>query len=64
MVVTDLVKVTTFLSGRDVAPINSAVRREFLGDRRPALMVVCAEIFDSEWLLEIEAVAAAPASGG
>jgi 2-iminobutanoate/2-iminopropanoate deaminase len=61
MVLTDLVKVTTFLSSRDLATINTAVRQEVLGDHRPALTVVIAEIFDPRWLLEIEAVAAAPA---
>jgi 2-iminobutanoate/2-iminopropanoate deaminase len=57
--VTDLVKVTTFLSDRRYAEANGRVRREVLGDHRPALTVVVAEIFDSRWLLEIEAVAAA-----
>lgn len=61
MTVTDLVKVTTFLGSRDIASVNSDVRREFLGDHRPALTVVIAEIFDPAWLLEIEAIAAAPA---
>lgn len=51
---------TTFLGGRDIASVNSDVRREFLSDHRPALTVVIAEIFDPAWLLEIEAIAAAP----
>ena len=54
-----LVKVTTYLSSREYAATNSAVRREVLGDHRPALTVVVAEIFDPAWLLEIEAIAAA-----
>jgi len=58
MSVTDIVKVTTYLSSRDVAAANSAVRREVLGDHRPALTVVVAEIFDPAWLLEIEVLAA------
>jgi 2-iminobutanoate/2-iminopropanoate deaminase len=61
MGVTDLVNVTTFLSSRDIAPVNTTVRQEVLGEHRPALTVVVAEIFDSKWKLEIEAVAAAPA---
>lgn len=58
MSTTDIVKVTTYLSSRDVAAANSQVRREVLGDHRPALTVVVAEIFDPAWLLEIEVVAA------
>ena len=57
--VDDIVKVTTYLSSRDVAAANSAVRREVLGGHRPALTVVVAEIFDPAWLLEIEVLAAA-----
>jgi 2-iminobutanoate/2-iminopropanoate deaminase len=59
MSVTDIVKVTTYLSSRDIAGANSAVRNEVLGDHRPALTVVVAKIFDPAWLLEIEVVAAA-----
>lgn len=59
MTVANLVKVTTFLGSRAHAAANTAVRKEVLGDHRPALTVVVTEIFDPEWLLEIEAVAAA-----
>jgi enamine deaminase RidA (YjgF/YER057c/UK114 family) len=58
MTVANLVKVTTFLSSRDYAMANRAVRREMLGAHVPALTVVIAEIFDERWLLEIEAIAA------
>jgi 2-iminobutanoate/2-iminopropanoate deaminase len=58
MDVSDLVKVTTYLSDRRYADVNGAVRREILGDHRPALTVIIAEIYDSRWLLEIEAIAA------
>jgi 2-iminobutanoate/2-iminopropanoate deaminase len=54
-----LVKVTTYLSSRDQTEINGRVRRERLGAARPALTVVIAQTFAAEWLLEIEAVAAA-----
>lgn len=56
--VPNLVKVTTFLSDRRYAGVSAQVRREILGDHRPALTVIIAEIFDSRWLLEIEAIAA------
>jgi len=59
MDVTHLVKVTTFLSDRAYAEVNTAIRAEVLGDHRPALTVIVAEIWDPAWLLEIEAIAAA-----
>jgi enamine deaminase RidA (YjgF/YER057c/UK114 family) len=55
----NLVKVTTFLSDRRFANENRAVREAVLGPRRIALTVVICGIFDPDWMLEIEAVAAA-----
>jgi len=55
----DLVKVTIFLSDRRYRAENAAVRREMLGDRTPALTIIITGIYAEEWLLEIEAVAAA-----
>jgi 2-iminobutanoate/2-iminopropanoate deaminase len=59
MGVTNLVKVTTFLSDRAHAAVNSAVRNDVLGAHRPALTVVLAGIWDPAWLIEVEAIAAA-----
>lgn len=56
--VTDLVKVTTFLTSRDFAARNSEIRRDVLGSHQPALTVIVAQTLDSSWLLEIEAIAA------
>jgi 2-iminobutanoate/2-iminopropanoate deaminase len=55
----NLVKVTTFLTDRAQAEANSAIRREILGRYEPALTVVVAQTLNPEWLLEIEAIAAA-----
>lgn len=55
----DLVKVTIFLSDRRYREENAAVRREMLGDTSPALTIIIAGIWDEQWLLEIEAIAAA-----
>lgn len=52
-----VVKVTTFLGDRRHAAVNSAIRQEVLGHRKPALTVVIAGIYDPAWLLEIEAIA-------
>jgi len=57
----NVVKVTTYLTSHDFAETNSQLRRRILGDLRPALTVVVAQTLDSRWLLEIEAVAVAPA---
>jgi 2-iminobutanoate/2-iminopropanoate deaminase len=54
----NLVKVTIFLSSRDFATPNREIRQEALGAHSPALTVIIAGIFDEQWLLEIEAVAA------
>ena len=55
----DVVKVTTFLANREYGMLNRGVRRQVLGDRCPASTTIVADIFDSEWLVEIEAIAAA-----
>ncbi|WP_197696993.1 RidA family protein [Pseudoalteromonas piscicida] len=55
----NLVKVTTYLSSREFADTNGTVRRELLGSHNPALTVIIADIFEENWLLEIEAYAAA-----
>ncbi|WP_072389155.1 RidA family protein [Hyphomicrobium sp. CS1BSMeth3] len=59
MTLDDLVKVTIFLSDRRYIPEYRQVRSEFLGERRPALTCIITGIFDTAWLLEIEAVACA-----
>ena len=54
----NLVKVTIFLSDRKYSDENRAVRKAVLGSRKVALTAIITGIFDSAWLLEIEAVAA------
>jgi enamine deaminase RidA (YjgF/YER057c/UK114 family) len=55
----NIVKLTTFLSDRQYAEDNGAIRRDRLDDVEPSLTVIITEIYDSDWLLEIEAIAAA-----
>ncbi|MEP0521900.1 MAG: RidA family protein [Hyphomicrobiales bacterium] len=55
----NIVKHTTFLANREDRVENSAVRKEVLGKREPALTVIVCDIFDEKWLLEIEAIAVA-----
>jgi 2-iminobutanoate/2-iminopropanoate deaminase len=55
----NLVKVTIYLSDRKYRETNAEIRHEVLGDCYPAIVVVITGIYEAEWLLEIEAVAAA-----
>lgn len=59
MTLADVVKVTVFLSDRKYALENRTVRQSVLGSLAPAMTVIIVDIFDSKWLLEIEAIAAA-----
>ena len=54
----NLVKVTIYLSDRRYRDENAAIRDEFMGQHKIALTVVIVGIYESRWLLEIEAVAA------
>ena len=55
----DLVKITTYLSDPGQADANIRIRREMLPPTaRPALTVIVAQTLQSQWLLEIEAIAA------
>ncbi len=59
MTISNLVKVTIFLSDRKFALENRQARQDALRDHAPALTVIIAGIFDEAWLLEIEATAEA-----
>lgn len=59
MNVAHLVKVTTFLTDASQVEANGEVRRQHLGAHRPALTVIIAQTLETQWLLEIEAIAAA-----
>jgi enamine deaminase RidA (YjgF/YER057c/UK114 family) len=60
MSVHDLVKVTHYLCRAADIPAYVKVRARFLGDARPAsMLLVVGELVRPEFLLEVEAVAAA-----
>ncbi len=58
MAIDNIVKVTIFLSDRQHAKENQEIRDQYLGDLKPALTVIICDIFDENWFLEIEAIAA------
>lgn len=53
----NLAKVTIYLADRKYRAANSQLRADVLGDHRPALTVIIADIYSEEWLLEIEGIA-------
>jgi 2-iminobutanoate/2-iminopropanoate deaminase len=55
----NIVKVTSFLSDRKYRLANSKIRSETLGNHDPAVTIIICGIYEEEWLLEIEAIAAA-----
>jgi 2-iminobutanoate/2-iminopropanoate deaminase len=58
MGVENLIKVTVFLKRYEDRGVNAKVRFEVRGEHRPALSTVITDVYDPDWLLEIEAIAA------
>ncbi len=54
----NIVSLRTFLANPDYDEPNIAVRKEYLGDNEPASTVICCQLLETKWKLEIEAVAA------
>jgi enamine deaminase RidA (YjgF/YER057c/UK114 family) len=59
MTMDNLVKVSIFLTRHEDISLNSAIRRQYLGDAQHALTVIVVQTLRPTWLLEIEAIAAA-----
>ena len=58
MTYTDLVSIRTYLASPEYDEPNVRLRKKYLGDHAPALTVVCAQLLDPRWKLELEAMAA------
>lgn len=54
----NLVSVRTYLAKPEYDEENMALRKKYLGDHEPTLTVVCAQLLDPKWKLEVEAMAA------
>jgi 2-iminobutanoate/2-iminopropanoate deaminase len=54
----DLVSLRTYLAAPEYDEANVRLRVKYLGDHRPASTVVCCQLLDPAWKLEIEAMAA------
>ncbi|MEO6256122.1 MAG: RidA family protein [Sphingomicrobium sp.] len=59
MSLADLVKITAFLTRREDLPVLRAVRADRLAVAPAVTVVLVAGLHDPDWLVEIEAVAAA-----
>lgn len=59
MTYADLVSLRFYLADPAYDPANVALLKEHLGDSRAARTVVCSRLLEPEWLVEVEAVAAA-----
>jgi 2-iminobutanoate/2-iminopropanoate deaminase len=55
----NLVSIRTYLASPEFDEANVRLRRKYLGDHEPTLTVVCCQLLDKRWKLEIEAMAAA-----
>ena len=55
----DIVSLRTYLASPGYDEPNVKLRVKYLGNHQPALTVICCQLLESKWKLEIEAVAAA-----
>ena len=54
----DLVSLRTYLADPQYDEANVRLRVKYLGSHQPSLTVVCCQLLDPKWKLEIEAMAA------
>lgn len=55
----NIVSLRTYLSSPEYDEPNVTLRMKYLGNNHPASTVICCQLLDPKWKLEIEAVAAA-----
>lgn len=58
MTYTNLVSLRIYLASPEYDEPNVRLRKKYLGDHAVALTVVCAQLLDPRWKLELEAMAA------
>jgi len=54
----DVVSLRTYLSSPDDDEENVQFRQKYMGDNKPSSTVICCQLLETKWKLEIEAVAA------
>ncbi|MFK7805728.1 MAG: RidA family protein [Anaerolineae bacterium] len=55
---TNLISMRFYLASPEYDEANMRLRKKYLGDHEVALTVICAQLLETKWKLEIEAVAA------
>ena len=54
----NLISIRTYLASPEFDEANVRLRRKYLGSHEPALTVICCQLLDPNWKLEVEAMAA------
>ena len=54
----NIISLRTYLADPSFDEANVQLRVKYLGDNKPALTVVCCQLLDPKWKLEVEAMAA------
>jgi 2-iminobutanoate/2-iminopropanoate deaminase len=58
MTYTNIVSLRMYLASPDYDEPNVRLRKKYLGDHQTTLTVICAQLLDPKWKLEVEAIAA------
>jgi 2-iminobutanoate/2-iminopropanoate deaminase len=53
----NIVSLRTYLAGPEYDESNVKLRMKYLGDNQPASTVICCQLLEPKWKLEIEAIA-------
>ncbi|MEM7030216.1 MAG: RidA family protein [Chloroflexota bacterium] len=56
---TNIVSLRFYLASPEYDEANMRLRKKYLGDHETALTVICCQLLETKWKVEIEAVAAA-----
>lgn len=54
----DIVSIRTYLADPSYDEANVKLRMKYLGNHRPALTVICCQLLEKKWKLEVEVMAA------
>ena len=54
----NLVSIRFYLASPEFDEANVRLRKKYLGNHQPALTVICCQLLDPHWKLEVEAMAA------
>lgn len=54
----NIISLRTYLASPEYDEPNVQLRMKYMGDNEPTLTVICCQLLDPKWKLEIEAVAA------